>query len=71
MDCQKRPKFSKLVNSFNDLLEKDADYLELSRSLTSKEKCFPTPTSLPESELTTMTASQEQPTQEMILEHAI
>ena len=48
VDPQERPRFSKLVNNFSDLLEQDADYLELSRSLSCKEKHFSPHTSLAE-----------------------
>ena len=37
----KRPRFSKLVNTFSDLLETDADYLQLSQLPISKEKGHP------------------------------
>ena len=37
-DNHKRPRFSKLVNTFSDLLESDADYLQLSQLPISKEK---------------------------------
>ena len=37
-DRYKRPRFSKLVNTFSDLLESDAGYLQLSQSPISKEK---------------------------------
>ena len=34
VDSHKRPRFSDLVTKFSDLLERDAGYLELSRSLS-------------------------------------
>ena len=37
-DNHKRPRFSKLVNTFSDLLESDADYLQLSPLPISMEK---------------------------------
>ena len=37
-DGHKRPRFSKLVNTFSDLLESDAGYLQLSPLPISKEK---------------------------------
>jgi serine/threonine protein kinase len=73
VDPQERPRFSKLVNNFSDLLEQDADYLELSRSVSCKEKHFPSHTSLAESGLPTMMTVQEQKTEEMSwrIEHAL
>ena len=38
VDHHKRPRFSKLVNTFCDLLESDASYLQLSQLPISKEK---------------------------------
>ena len=64
VDSQKRPRFSKLVNNFSDILEQDAGYLELSQSLSSKEKHFPPHTPLAESGLPTMMTVQEQETVE-------
>ena len=40
-DHYKRPRFSKLVKTFSDLLETDADYLQLSQLPISKEKEHP------------------------------
>ena len=40
-DHYKRPRFSKLVNTFSDLLESDAGYLQLSQLPISKEKGHP------------------------------
>ena len=40
-DHYKRPRFSKLVNTFGDLLESDAGYLQLSQFPISKEKKLP------------------------------
>ena len=73
VDPQERPRFSKLVNNFSDLLEQDADYLELSRSVSCKEKHFPSHTSLAESGLPTMMTVQEQKTEEMSwrIEHTL
>ena len=63
-DSQKRLRFSKLVNNFSDLLEQDAGYLELSQSLSSKDKHFPPHIPLTKSELPTMMTVQEQETVE-------
>ena len=40
-DRHKRPRFSKLVNTFSDLLESDAGYLQLSQLPISEEKGHP------------------------------
>ena len=40
-DRHKRPRFSKLVKTFSDLLESDAGYLQLSQLPISKEKELP------------------------------
>ena len=40
-DRYKRPRFSKLVNAFNELLESDAGYLQLSQLPISEEKRHP------------------------------
>ena len=40
-DRYKRPRFSSLVNTFDDLLETDAGYLQLSQLPISKEKGHP------------------------------
>ena len=37
VDSHQRPRFSDLVSKFSDLLERDAGYLELSRSLSWKK----------------------------------
>ena len=38
LDSRQRPRFSGLVSIFSDLLERDAGYLELSRSLSWRSK---------------------------------
>ena len=40
-DYHKRPRFSKLVKTFSDLLESDAGYLQLSQLSISKGKEYP------------------------------
>ena len=41
VDSHERPRFRNLVGRFSNLLERDAGYLELSRSLSCKRKSNP------------------------------
>ena len=41
LDIHQRPRFSGLVTKFSDLLERDAGYLELSRSLSWRKTGTP------------------------------
>ena len=61
MKAGERPKFSDLVITVSDLLERDAGYLELSISGTSKAATLSPPPSIvdPQTELTELAVGEE------------